>query len=53
MQSIYHKEDGQEIKQPYAVKNLHVTTISSKLHKRRYMYKYTVYLIPNKDLNGT
>lgn len=48
MQNIYDKDDGQEIKQPYAVKDLHVPTICSKLCKRRYMYKYTVYLIPKR-----
>lgn len=47
MQSIYDKDDGQEIKQPYAVRDLHVPTINSKLYKRRYMYKYTIYLNPN------
>lgn len=50
MQSIYDKDDGQEIK--YAVGDLHVPTINSKLYMRRYMYKYTIYLNPNKDLNG-
>lgn len=38
MQSIYDKDDGQEIKQPCAVRDLHVL-ISSKLYKKRYMYK--------------
>lgn len=52
MQSIYDKDDGQEIKQPYAVTNLHVPIINSKLYKRRYMYKFSVHLNSNKDLNG-
>lgn len=40
MQSIYDKDVGQEIKQPCAVRDLHVLIISSKPYKKRYMYKY-------------